>query len=332
MNIKYKYLFSMLICGLALVSCNNDITLIGDSVTALSNECIKRSLPVAPNIVGSNIEFAYAMAIPKELGTLKSAQVTASIAGAEGTYFNPNSYNTNNAGIDVPVLVAAESTTSGATTSTTFTVDTCAATLRYYYIIPEEARGKEVSFTFSVKASNGQTAEYKMGPYKISKMDMTLNQVLTSGNKCYISFRTDNEALHIYSAADIQANSSLASQIDLVYSYNASADLTHGFFAANSPEVYRPNVVFPNGFSNNTKILKVYGLRDRQLANLNYSQHVDDLDLETMDYTNAESFAVKMVAEAGLWIETGDGKYRAYVFINKIAANTVTISAKRYAL
>ena len=84
----------MLICGLALVSCNNDITLIGDSVTALSNECIKRSLPVAPNIVGSNIEFAYAMAIPKELGTLKSAQVTASIAGAEGTYFNPNSYNT----------------------------------------------------------------------------------------------------------------------------------------------------------------------------------------------------------------------------------------------
>ena len=51
-----------------------------------------------------------------------------------------------------------------------------------------------------------------------------------------------------------------------------------------------------------------------------------------MDYTNAESFAVKMVAEAGLWIETGDGKYRAYVFINKIAANTVTISAKRYAL
>jgi hypothetical protein len=332
MNIKYKYLFSMLICGLALVSCNNDITLIGDSVTELSNECIKRSLPVAPNIVGSNIEFAYAMAIPKELGTLKSAQVTASIAGAEGTYFNPNSYSTNNAGIDVPILVAAESTTSGATTSTTFTIDTCAATLRYFYIIPEEARGKEVSFTFSVKASNGQTAEYKMGPYKISKMDMTLNQVLTSGDKCYISFRTDKEAFHVYSAADIQANSSLASQIDLVYSYNASADLTHGFFAANSPEAYRPNVVLPNGFSNNTKILKIYGLRDRQLANLNYSQHVDDLDLETMDYTNAESFAVKMVAEAGLWIETGDGKYRAYVFINKIAANTVTISAKRYAL
>ncbi len=331
MNIKkYNYFTLLLSISFILGACDDDIRLIGDPVTKLSNECIKRSLPVAPNLVGYDIEFAYAMAIPKELGKLESAQVTASFGGAQGTYFDPNSYATNNAGLDAPVLVANESVTSGNTTSASFLKDTCAATLRYYYIIPEEARGKEVSFTFSVKASNGQTAEYKMGPYAISKMDMTLRKALTSGDKCYISFRNEGEACSIYSAEEVAANSSLASRIDLVYAYNSSADLTHGFFAADSPEAYRPGVTFPSGFSNNTKMVKAYNLRDRQLSDLNSSQHVDDADLRQMDYSTATSSAVKMVAEGGLWVETADGQYRAFIFINTTATNTVTISAKRY--
>ena len=331
MNIKkYNYFALLLFATFALVSCDDDIKLIGDPVTELSNDCIKRSLPVMPNIVGSDIEFTYAMAIPPSLGKLSSAQVTASIAGAQGTYFDPNSYYTNNSGIDIPVLVAAESSTSGGTTSTTFVRDTCAATLRFFYIIPEEARGKEVSFTFSVKASNGQSAEYKMGPYKISKMDMTLRKALTTGENCYISLRADGEALKIYSKEDIAANGSLASQIDLVYNFNSSADLTHGFFAANAPEAYRPGVSFPSGFSNNTKMIKAFNLQDRQLADLQYTRVVDDLDFQEIDFSRATNNVLKMVTEGGIWVETADGQYRAYIFINSSANNTATISAKRY--
>ncbi len=171
MKLKYYY-FILLSFALTLVACDDDPVLFKDPVSALSNDCIKRSLPVAPNIVGNEIEFVYAMAIPDELGKLSSAQVVSSIAGAAGTYFDPNSYYTNSSGQDIPVKVCSDSQTSGSTTSINFSVDTCAAALRYYYIIPEEARGKEVQFAFSVKASNGQTAEYKLGPYKISKMDM----------------------------------------------------------------------------------------------------------------------------------------------------------------
>jgi hypothetical protein len=331
MNIKkYNYPTLLLFTSLLLGACDDNIKLIGDPVTKLSNECIKRSLPVAPNLVGYEIEFAYAMAIPPELGKLESAQVTASFGGAKGTYFDPNSYSTGNSGLDVPVLVANESATSGNTTSISFIRDTCAATLRYYYIIPEEARGKEVNFTFSVKASNGQTAEYKMGPYAISKMDMTLEKKLTSGEACYLSFRNEGEAFSVYSAEEVAANSALASRIDLVYAYNSSADLTHGFFAADSPEAVRPGVVFPSGFSNQTRMIKVYSLRDRQLSNLNNSQHIDDLDFRQLDYGKATSNAVKMVAEGGLWLETADGQYRAFIFINATATDTVTISAKRY--
>ena len=97
MKLKYYY-FVLLSFALTLVACDDDPVLLKDPVSALSNDCIKRSLPVAPNIVGNEIEFAYAMAIPNELGKLSSAQVVSSIAGATGTYFDPNSYYTNSSG------------------------------------------------------------------------------------------------------------------------------------------------------------------------------------------------------------------------------------------
>ena len=195
MKLKYYY-FVLLSFALTLVACDDDPVLLKDPVSALSNDCIKRSLPVAPNIVGNEIEFAYAMAIPNELGKLSSAQVVSSIAGATGTYFDPNSYYTNSSGQDIPVKVCSDSQTNGTTTVIDFTVDTCAATLRYYYIIPEEARGKDVQFSFSVKASNGQVAEYKLGPYKISKMDMAKNLSVTN-DKCYLSFLNERPCIFI---------------------------------------------------------------------------------------------------------------------------------------
>lgn len=330
MNLKIRYFVVLTLAYLSMVGCDQDIVLIGDPVTKLTNDCIKRSLPIAPNLVGQEIEFAYAMALPKELGKLASAQVVASIPGASGTYFDPNSYHTNASGQDIPVLVAAESQTSGATTSTQFTADTCAATLRYYYIIPEEARGKEVSFTFSAKASNGQSVDYKMGPYKISTMDMTRNLSLTPDEQCYISFGDNAEAAVIYSKSQLAADPSLLSRIDIVYGYHANADLSHAFYAAGSPEAYRPNVVFPSGFSNATKMIQDYGLRDRQLSGLQYSHFIDDLDFQAVNMDRSIHHALLLKEEAGVWVETADGVYRAFVYVNKATATEMTVSVKRY--
>jgi hypothetical protein len=329
---KLKYVYSALLLALVFlnVSCDDGPILMKDPVTALSNDCIKRSLPIAPNLIGQEIEFAYAMALPKELGSLTSAQVVASISGAAGTYFDPHSYHTDASGQDVPVLVASDSQTSGGTTSIQFSVDTCAATLRFYYIVPEEARGKEVSFKFSVKSSNGQSAEYDMGPYKISNMDMTGNLSLTSDDECYISFHDNTEAAVIYSKNDLAADPSLASQIDLVYSLHASADLSHALYAADAPEAYRPDVVFPSEFSNQTKMIKEYGLRDRQLSNLQYSHFIDDLDFQEINMERSTNYVLALKEEAGVWVETADASYRAFVYINTAGADGMTISVKRY--
>jgi|SRR5690554_1051966 len=330
MKLKNNYLAIIALFLLVAIGCDQEIVLISDPITELSNDAIKRSLPIAPNLVGEEIEFAYAMALPEELGTLTSAQVVASIAGASGTNFDPNSYHTNTSGQDIPVLVASESQTSGTTTTIQFSVDTCAATLRFYYVIPEEARGKDVSFLFSVRASNGQTAEYSMGPYKISTMDMTRDILLTSDDQCYISFRDESEAVVVYSKSELDADPSIASLVDLVYNRHSSSDISHALYAADAPESYRPGVIFPSGFSNQTKMIKEYGLRDRQLSDLHYSHFVDDLDLKAVDMGRSINYVLALKEEASVWVETSDGNYRAFVFINNAGSSGMTISAKRY--
>ena len=49
MKLKYYY-FVLLSFALTLVACDDDPVLLKDPVSALSNDRIKRSLPVAPNI------------------------------------------------------------------------------------------------------------------------------------------------------------------------------------------------------------------------------------------------------------------------------------------
>ena len=77
-------------------------------------------------------------------------------------------------------------------------------------------------------------------------------------------------------------------------------------------------------------MIKVYGLQDRQLSDLQYSKFIDDLDFETIDMSKCTNYILGLKEEAGAWVETADGNYRAYVNINKASASEVTVSVKRY--
>ncbi|MBW8330636.1 MAG: DUF4466 family protein, partial [Prolixibacteraceae bacterium] len=291
----------------------------------LHNDCIKRTL--GPNVVGLDLEFAYAMALPQAEGKIISAQVEASIAGASATYLENRSFYTNGSGVDVPVTVGSPSVNSGTQTEVVFTKDTCAATLRYFYIIPEEARGKTVKFTFSAKASNGQTVSYEMGPYTIAKMDMKLDMVVSDNNNSYISIAD----MAVYNAATAATN---AANIDLVYLYRVITGIsfTHALVAPASSPDYLPGTTLPSGVNKSAKIWKVWALRDQQLARLQYGVFIDDIDFQERDFTGAPDYAINLKAEAGIWVETADGKYRAYIYINKIdnTKKEMTISIKRY--
>jgi hypothetical protein len=308
-----------------LVSCKKEPYATPVPKDILQNDVIKRSL--GPNITGTSIEFAYAMALPSAKGKLVSAEVEATIPGAPGTYLENNSYYTAN-GADIPVKIGDASVTQGAKTTVTFNVDTPAATLRYYYVVPAAAKGQTVSFTFTAKASDGETVSYKMGPYNISKMDMVRNVTVKDGGAMYISIGDST----VYTSANIGSN---ASHVDLVYLYRVQATRTfaHALVAPAADTSYLPGVTLPAGVNNNTKILKIFNLQDHQLAP--YDQpgiYVDDLDFQQLDMSTAQNFAINLKAEAGVWVETSDKKWRAYVFVNSIdnTNKSAVISFKRY--
>ncbi len=311
----YHYIVILIIPVFFLVACQKD-----ESSTILRNDCIKRS--IGPNLVGMDIEFAYAMALPQSAGQLVSAQVEASIAGASETWMENNSYYTNSSGVDVGILVGNPSTNSENKTEVTFARDTCAATLRYYYRIPETARGTEVTFTFSAKASNVETVTYQMGPYTISNMDYKLDLAVSNNNKCYISIAD----MVVYDASEVTD----PAKVDLVYFYNSNSAFAHSLVAPSASVDYRPNVTMPTGATNHTLIRKAWALRDRHLARLQYGVYVDDIDLTTLDFTGMPDWALNLKAEAGAWIETTDGKYRAYIYVNAVNTNgSARISMKR---
>lgn len=327
MQRKYYSITLLLLLVVFFNACKEEEYALPDAKTQLQNECIKRSL--GPNVVGLDLEFVYAMALGYNAGKITSAQVEASIPGASGTYLEHRSFYTDGSGVDIPVPVGNPSVTTGAKTEVVFTKDTCAAALRYFYIIPEEARGKEVTFTFSAKASTGETVSYKMGPYQIAKMDMKLDLVLSDNNKMYLSVAD----MAVYNATEAAVN---ADKIDLVYLYRSISGITfaHALAAPAANPEYLPGITLPSGVANNTKYLKVYGLRDRHLARLQYGIYVDDVDFEKIDFTNATNYGLNMKVESGAWVETADGKYRAYIFVNKVdnSKKEMTVSVKRYAM
>ena len=269
----YKYLNSLFLLSSLFLTfgCSKE------NVSTLKNDLIKKS--IGPNLVNDTIRFAYAMAIPG--GKLTSASADASVAGALKTGFGPYSWRTDNNGNDIPVMVAKNCVTNGKISGATF-IDTCASTLRYNYAIPEEARGKSVSFVFSGTANNGEVVSFSTPEYKISKMDLQRNITLVTGGACYLSIKQ----MKAFTMAEVLANN-LAGEIDLIYFYSTSSGIGHSLVSPSTSPVYLYTALVPSGSNNSTKVSKRRDVRDSQLGSA-YSEFIDDLDFETLVMDNNE--------------------------------------------
>ncbi|SJN46661.1 DUF4466 family protein [Sphingobacterium sp. JB170] len=328
----FRHIAILMFSAIFFSSCSEKEYSIPEGGADLQNDVIKRSL--GPNLVGLDIEFAYAMALPKQKGKILWAQVEASIAGGEETYLENKSYYTHsgsdeiNGGTDVGVVIGKPSENQGAKTIVNFSRDTSAATLRYFYDVPEQARGKKVEFTFTAKSSDGSTVSYKMGPYQIAVMDMVLNLEASDNQACYLSIKD----MTFYSAAQAATR---PQEIDLVYLYRGELNsFGHALVSPGADRQYLPQVDLPTGLSRSTKMRREFGLRDQQLGNPKYGIYIDDVDFQQLDVSDSPNYALNLKEEAGAWLETQDGTYRAYVFVNKIdnAGAKATLSMKRYKL
>ena len=319
-------IFWVFLSGL-LSSCEKE-----DTVTNLKNDVIKKT--VSPLVVGEKVEFAYAMGSLN--GKLKSAQVIASIPGATGTGFEPFSWRTLNA-VNISSTVARDCITKSEISSAVF-IDTNASTLRYFYVIPEEARGKEISFQFSCDNQSGEQASFKLPSYKVAQMMMKKNitMVATAAGARYFSI----EDLKAYTLAEVQA-SNLSGKIDFVYAYSPtimvgtqSYTYAHAFVSANEGSYFPSGFTIPAAWTkNSTSMEKKLNVWDGQLAaSANMDVFVDDLDLQKQTFTNSLDYLLDIRASGSVFMKTADGKYTAYIYINSVtnATSTAVIGIKRH--
>lgn len=349
----FKYLFLIILISL-FASCSDNES------SNVKNDFMKKT--ASPAIVGETIEFAYAMGTTS--GRLNTAEAVASIPGAQGTGFGLYSYFTARSsisyngvnytgGAEVPVKTVKETNTNGATTTASMMEkvethymnpvvalgagqsDLIAATLRYYYVVPEEARGKEVSLRFTAKSTEGESASYQTPAYKVSKMDMKRLIVMTNSNACYFSI-TDMKA---YTKAEVESQN-LSGKIDFVYMYQAQLNgftYNHAFVSPGTdPKFVAIPANIPSGWTkNNTLMEKRVDVRDAQLKGNIPNVYIDDIDFETLNLSAAVDYVLDCKAEEGAFMKTADGKYAAYIFINSLNTNnggTMTVSIKRYPL
>lgn len=319
---KILTILAVSLLTLSAVSCSDK----DDGILPINNKCLKRTQ--GPNVVGNQIYFVYAMAVPYNTVNLTECTVEASIAGAEGTWLDHNSYYTNSSGFDIPVQVGEPSFNDGNLTTVKFCVDTCAAALRYHYVIPEEARGKSVNFKFSAKASDGRSISMEMGPYQISKQYMKRNLTLSRA-ACYISL----EDMAVYTLEEAQK---IPEKIDLVYLWrnkiNEGVEFGHTFASPAADREWLDDLEVPASMTRDVKLRKEWGMIDAHLTDdPDNGTYIDDVDFETIKLDGMPNYALNMKDKGGMWIETADGKYRAYIYINSLKATSGgTISIKRY--
>lgn len=289
-----------------------------DREASLKNDLIKRT--VSPLLVGERIEFAYAAGTTN--GKLQTLRVTASTPGAEGTNFEPYAWRTEN-GSDVSQVVATDCKTEGKVSSAMIT-DAQATTLRYYYVIPEELKGREISFTFSSTADNGETATYSTPTYPVSAMDMR-KKIELSG---------EEDGARYFSIADMKAytleevlSGNLSSKIDFIYAYASTKNVgensytyNHAFFAPGAEAYYPDNFSIPTNWpALETLMDKKLFVWDGQLKDdKNNNIYIDDLDLQSQTFENSAQGILDLKVEGSLFIKSADGKQVAYIYINAL--------------
>lgn len=310
----------------SFISCEKD-----SLESSFKNDFIKQT--VEPAIVGEKIEFKYALGTLD--GKLKSASAEASIEGATGTGFSRYSiYTDRGTGIDKNVLTVRDSITSGAV-STANLVDTNAVTLRYYYVVPENARGKKVHILFTGINTAGNKVSIKTPEYIISKMDMRRNILLKDGGACYFSVAD----MMAYTKSQVESQG-LSGKIDFVYLYRATMGVSGGAFGHSivslSNTDYLNSLAIPGTWTKiRSKMEKrIDNMKDGQLKGAPPSVFIDDRDLESPTFANAADYALTLSADQGALVQTEDKTYTTYVYVNKVdnARGEMTISIKRLKL
>ena len=307
----------LLLYAVAVAFCSS----CSDDKSPLRNDLLRKD--VGPVLVGNTLEFAYA--IGSTDGTpIKAVEVTASFPGAEGTGIAINSRYTNpDNGEEEEVRIATETGTEG-TVSKAYIVDTVAATIRYFYVVPVVARGSKIKFHFRSITGTGE-ATVQSTEYTVSNVEIFKNLSLSSGERSCFSLET----MQSYSVAQVE-EMGIAGKIDFIYTYKPTMgsgwSFAHGLVSPSNEKGYLYPVEIPSGAANRTLMEKRYW-PDGQLKTSGVPTiYVDEIDLRQAALDGVTAHAYELGQDQGVLIKSHDGKYIAYLYINETSSNLKRMS------
>ncbi len=307
----------LLLYAVAVAFCSS----CSDDESPLRNDLLRKD--VGPVLVGNTLEFAYA--IGSTDGTpIKAVEVTASFPGAEGTGIAINSRYTNpDNGEEEEVRIATETSTEG-TVSKAYIVDTVAATIRYFYVVPEVARGSKIKFHFRSITGTGE-ATVQSPEYTVSNVEIFKNLSLSSGERSCFSLET----MQSYSVAQVE-EMGIAGKIDFIYTYKPTMgsgwSFAHGLVSPSNEKGYLYPVEIPSGAANRTLMEKRYW-PDGQLKTSGVPTiYVDEIDLRQVALDGVTAHAYELGQDQGVLVKSHDGKYIAYLYINETSSNLKRMS------
>lgn len=313
-NLVVLHLLLYVVPAVLYSSCSDD-----DS--SLRNDLLRKD--VGPVLVGNTLEFAYA--IGSTDGTpIKAVEVTASVPGAEGTGIAMNSRYTNpNNGEEEEVRIATETSTEGAQ-SKAYLVDTIAATVRYFYVVPKEARGNKIKFHFRSITATGE-ATIHSSEYVVSNVEIFKNLSLSASQKSCFSLET----MESYSVSQVE-ELGIADKIDFIYTYKPTLGsgwtFAHGLVAPSNEKGYLYPVEVPAGSTNKTLMEKRFW-PDGQLKTSGVPTiYVDEIDLRQADLDGVTSHAYELGQDQGVLIMSHDQKYIAYLYVNETSSNLLRMN------
>lgn len=324
MKTNTSYLWAVLVGLLGLTSCDKTTVEVQEP---LKNDLLKKT--TGPAVIGTRVEFVYAIGATE--GNLQNVKAEASIPGATGTGFSGFSWYTDrNTGVDKPLLTASDTITNGAvSTAKIIDVNNKAVSLRYFYTVPEAARGQAFSVKFSGTSSTGKEVTISSPTYQVSKMDMSRLIVLEDAKKAYFSIAD----MTAYTKDEVDQKN-LSGKIDFVYVYRPTIS-TYAFghaMVSLANKSYINDLAMPAAWTKAaTKLDKRVDIRDAQLRGGGFDSYIDDIDLQQTTFPNAADYAYGFAADQGAFVTSADGTYVAYIFVNAVnnTTKTMTVSIKR---
>lgn len=303
----------------------------------------------APVIVNNRIDFAFAIA-SRDGSSLDRFEITASYPGQPGTTVDPNVYWTLTDGVTHSREMLTGITTNGAVTSgavidgiewypgagATSGYSSQAVTMRYSYIVPEEARGGTLQFRITSTNRNGKTQQYSTLEYSVENMDMLEEVVLSdppdNSGKRYFSI----SEMKSYTLAEVEAQNKSA-VIDFVYRFDAGGIPTPGggsvvlnsCIAAPSNSVYLDDGYVPGNWTRNATVIESRKWDDMQLKEAPPKNFVTDMDIQNITFGGNTFGEYDLRKDFGLVMKTADGRYHAFIYLKEVGQGTVTIGVKR---